>query len=121
MPQGHPQIELTAIDLSGDWTRAGLPPGIERKILTDDLDEAAKTGARRQLIRFAPGTVTATPAVHDFWEDAFLLHGDLMDGRAAGKPEVSAPAYACRAPGTPHGPFSSRQGCVILELQYYRK
>ena len=120
MPQQRPQIDLTAIDMSGEWTRAGLPPGIERKILVDDLDEARKTGARAQLIRFAPGTVTPAVAVHDFWEDAFLLQGDLADA-GAGKPAVSAPAYACRAPGTPHGPFSSRQGCVILELQYYRK
>jgi len=27
--------------------------------------------------------------------------------------------YACRPPGTPHGPFKSVNGCVLLESHYY--
>jgi hypothetical protein len=30
-----------------------------------------------------------------------------------------APSYACGPPSTEHGPFTSAQGCVFFEIQYY--
>jgi hypothetical protein len=31
-------------------------------------------------LRFEPGARTATPFVHDYWEEVFLLSGDLVVG-----------------------------------------
>jgi len=30
-----------------------------------------------------------------------------------------SPAYSIRPPGTPHGPFTSHHGCLLLEIQYF--
>jgi len=109
---------MAPVDLDDGWQALpGFPAGLDIKILADDLDEVGKTGARTRLVRFAPGAATQAPLVHDYWEEVFLLSGSLAaddDALAA-----AAPSYACRPPGTPHGPFRSTSGCVMLEVQYY--
>ncbi|WP_292327368.1 cupin [Mesorhizobium sp.] len=106
-----------------DWHRPpGYPLGIEQKILAGYLDEAGKTGSRTRLLRFLPGAFTSVPFVHEYWEEVYLLSGDLIVGAASAKePELSfAPnTYACRPPGVYHGPFRSQTGCLLLEVHYY--
>jgi len=123
MPIAKPHLEFHAVDPGGEgWhSPPGYPPGIEQKILAGGLDEAAMTGSRTRLVRFSPGAFTTTPFVHDYWEEVFLVSGDLVVGdAAAGATETFGPnTHACRPPGARHGPFRSDTGCLLLEFHYY--
>ncbi|MBA1140051.1 cupin [Mesorhizobium sp. CCANP35] len=124
MPIRKEHKEFHTIDMTGEsWhVPPGYPPGIEQKILAGRLDEAGKTGHRTRLLRFAPGAYTTVPFVHEYWEEVYLVSGDLIvGGYAADEPLLSfAPnTYACRPPGVYHGPFRSHTGCLLLELHYY--
>ena len=118
-----PHIEFQRLDLGNGWeTPHGYPPTIQQKILASDLDETLKTGSRTRLLRFNPGGFSTKPFVHDHWEEVFLLSGDLSvgsDEQGEGGKLFASPTYACRPPGVHHGPFSSRDGCLLFEIHYY--
>jgi hypothetical protein len=113
--------EFHQVDLAIGWrTPPGYPPGIEQKILAGGLDEGAKKGNRTRLLRFAPGAYTALPFVHDYWEEVYLVSGDLIVGdEATGLQTYGPHTYACRPPGVSHGPFRSTNGCLLFETHYY--
>ena len=115
--------EFHTLDLNSAWEApAGYPSGIQQKILSGGLDETGKRGSRTRLLRFDPGVYTTMPFVHDYWEEVFLVKGDLTVGNDAnGKGgEAFAPfTYACRPPGAYHGPFLSKNGCLLLEMHYF--
>ena len=123
MPVNKPHLEFHRLDMDAGWeTPAGYPPGIEQKILAGALDETAKTGSRTRLLRFRPGVHTTEPFVHDYWEEVYLVSGDLVvgnDAKGIGGRSFHAPTYACRPPGAVHGPFKSNGGCLLLESHYY--
>jgi hypothetical protein len=116
-------LEFRALDLSAGWrTPAGYPKGIEEKILAGRLDEKAHIGNRTRLLRFEPGARTAKPFVHDYWEEVFLVSGDLIVGDESsglGLKSYGPHTYACRPPGVAHGPFRSADGCLLFEVHYY--
>ena len=100
----------------------GGAPGVEQRMLSGALDEAAGTGVRTRLIRFRPGTVAPNVFVHDYWEEVYLIEGTLImgcDAEGQGGTAFAAPGYACRPPGTEHGPFAAPEGCLFFEIQYY--
>ena len=73
--------EFHAVDMSTGWeTPAGYPAGIQQKILSGALDETNKRGSRSRLLRFAPGVYTTKPFVHEYWEEVYLVSGDLTVG-----------------------------------------
>ena len=115
--------EFHAVDLASGWeTPPGYPAGIQQKILAGRLDEANRTGNRSRLLRFAPGVYTTKPFVHDYWEEVYLISGDLIvgnDDRGEGGEAFSPNTYACRPPGAYHGPFKSKGGCLLFEIHYY--
>lgn len=115
--------EFHAVDMNAGWeVPPGYPPGIEQKILSGALDETRRRGSRTRLLRFAPGVFTTAPFVHDYWEEVYLMSGDLTvgnDAQGQGGEAFSPHTYACRPPGAAHGPFKSEGGCVLLEIQYY--
>src|ERR1700758_2227863 len=119
--KGHK--EFHALDLNEGWhALPGYPPGIQEKIIAGALDEKNKRGNRTRLLRFDPGTYTTAPFVHEYWEEVFLMSGDLTVGNdAQGKGGTPFPpmTYACRPPGAAHGPFRSDAGCMLLEMHYY--
>ena len=123
MPIEKEHLEFHAVDLTTGWeTPPGYPPGIRQKILAGKLDEAAKTGHRTRVLTIAAGTFTTEPFVHDFWEEVYLLSGDLIVGNDAegnGGERFVPPTYACRPPGAVHGPFKSEGGCMVVEIHYY--
>jgi hypothetical protein len=123
MPVNKPHLEFHRIDMSTGWaTPAGYPSGIEQKILAGALDEERKSGSRTRLLRFAPGVFTTAPFVHEYWEEVYLISGDLTVGNDAdGRGGESFPSgtYACRPPGAVHGPFKSNGGCLLYETHYY--
>jgi len=118
-----PHLEFHALDLESGWhVPPGYPEGIEQKILAGSLDETARTGSRTRLLRFHPGIFTTAPFVHDYWEEVYLLAGDLIVGNdAEGRGGTPFPpnTYACRPPGKYHGPFKSVGGALLLEFHYY--
>ena len=115
--------EFKKIDMTTGWvTPAGYPEGIQQKILAGSLDEAGGTGNRSRLLRFAPGVFTTKPFVHKYWEEVFLVSGDLTvgnDEQGKGGESFAPLTYACRPPGVPHGPFKSVGGCLLFEIHYY--
>jgi len=123
MPINKEHLEFFTVDLSTGWeTPPGYPDGIKQKILTGVLDEVAKTGGRTRLLRIDAGVFTTEPFVHDYWEEVYMISGDLTvgsDAEGKGGESFGPNTYACRPPGAPHGPFKSENGCMVYEIHYY--
>ncbi len=121
IPKKHE--EFHTLDLDSGWeVPPGYPAGMQQKILSGELDEAAKTGSRTRLLRFDPGVYTTVPFVHEYWEEVFLVSGDLFvgsDEKGRGGERFEPHTYACRPPGVYHGPFRSDAGCLLLEIHYF--
>jgi len=119
--KGH--REFHTLDMGAGWqTPPGYPAGFKQKILAGELDEMSKRGNRTRLLRLDPGTFSTAPFVHDYWEEVFLLSGDLIVGNDAqgnGGEQFRNYTYAVRPPGAYHGPFKSETGCLLLETHYY--
>ena len=123
MAVNKPHLEFHPVDMSRGWeTPPGYPAGIEQKILAGGLDEERGSGTRTRLLRFRPGVFATAPFVHDYWEEVYLVEGDLTVGNDAegqGGEPFAPGTYACRPPGAVHGPFKSNGGCLLLEIHYY--
>jgi hypothetical protein len=121
VPKEHK--EFYAVDFSEGWESVpGYPEGIEQKILAGSLDEDRRRGHRTRLLRVRAGAMTSEPVVHDFWEEIYVVSGDLMvhtGGRGESWRTFGPHTHACRPPGVRHGPFQSKGGCLIFEIHYY--
>ena len=120
----HREFHAIAMDGDGWQLPEGYKPGtgVDEKILSGELDLANRRGSRTRLLRFQPGVFTTKPFVHDYWEEVFLVSGDLTvgnDENGDGGTPFTAPTYACRPPGIHHGPFKSNGGCLLLEVHYF--
>lgn len=115
--------EFSRLDLDSGWeTPSGYPSGIKQKIIAGHLDERRKRGFRTRHLKFEPGAFTSAPFVHDYWEEVYVLTGDLIvgnDSEGNGGEKFGPHTYACRPPGTFHGPFKSDNGCLLLEVHLY--
>ncbi|HVC82247.1 MAG TPA: cupin domain-containing protein [Chloroflexota bacterium] len=99
----------------GAWEQAdGAVRGIWTRTLADDPETGAYTG----LLRYEPGVDTSPigTRVHEYWEEVYILTGDLTDLRL-GK-TFTAGMYACRPPGMAHGPWRTGEGALMLEIRY---
>ena len=119
--KGH--LEFHTLDMTDGWhTPPGYEPGFKQKIIAGELDEENKRGNRTRLLRIEPGTYSKVPFVHEYWEEVYLVSGDLTVGNdesgQGGKP-FAGYTYAVRPPGAWHGPFRSEGGCLLLEMHYY--
>lgn len=115
-------LEFHQIDLQTGWsTPPGYPPAIEQKILAGALDEVAKAGESDATSPLRSGRPHDRAFVGDYWEEVYLLSGDLTVGDETNGPaeNFSANTYACRPPGVYHGPFRSSAGCLLFEIHYY--
>ena len=123
MPIEKEHKEFYTVDLNKGWeTPSGYPEGIKQQILAGFLDEKNKRGFRTRHLRFEPGVYTTAPFVHDYWEEVYLISGDLIVGNdedGNGGVTFHPNTYACRPPGTFHGPFKSETGCLLLEVHIY--
>jgi hypothetical protein len=98
--------------VSGSATGGAGGPGVRERILSRDPD----TGDVTRLLRFDAGVETTETITHDFWEEVFILEGELID---LGKRQTfSAGMYACRPPGMVHGPYRVPRVCTTLEMRY---
>src|SRR4029077_12150984 len=60
--------------------------------------------------------------VHDYWEEVYLISGDLTvgnDEKGEGGTAFAPNTYASRPPGAYHGPFKSKSGCMLFESHYF--
>jgi hypothetical protein len=118
-----PHFEFTPVDLEEGFSPVpGYPPGFYEKILAGVLDEKRGAGNRTRLLRIDPGAFSTEPFVHEYWEEVFMVSGDLIvgnDKQGRGGEKFTGATYACRPPGVPHGPFKSDGGCILLEQHYY--
>lgn len=109
-----PELEFHAP--AGAWR---TPPGsVAEGIAEQILSEDPGSGAYTRLLRFEPGA-DSTPngaQVHDFWEEVFIVSGDLTDLRLGER--FTAGMYACRPPGMEHGPWRSETGVLMVEFRY---
>jgi hypothetical protein len=123
MPFEKEHKEFYTVDLDSGWkTPPGYPDGIKQQILAGSLDETNRRGYRTRLLRFEPGVYTTAPFVHDYWEEVYLVSGDLIvgnDKNGEGGVKFGPSTYACRPPGTLHGPFKSENGCLLLEIHIF--
>jgi len=123
MPVNKTHDEFHTLDMDAGWeTPPGYPSGIKQKILSGALDEDNRAGTRTRLLRFDPGVFTTAPFVHEYWEEVFLVSGDLTVGNdvnGEGGEAFQPFTYACRPPGAWHGPFKSEKGCLLLEIHYF--
>ena len=99
---------------AGAWV---ADEGPVRGIWTQALAEDTATGAYTGLVRYDPGVDTSPLGVrvHDYWEEVYLLEGDLTDLRLG--ETFSAGMYACRPPGMEHGPWRTEHGVLMLEVR----
>lgn len=100
---------------TGEWTPAGGEvQGLWEQILSADPNNRDYT----RLMRFEPGTDTSPNGTltHDFWEEVYIVSGDLTDLRLG--QTFTAGMYACRPPGMPHGPWRSEGGVLMVEIRY---
>lgn len=124
MPVNKEHMEFFKLDTGDDgWeVPEGYPEGIQQKIITGKLDTVNKKGGHARLLRFLPGAFSTVPFVHDYWEEVYVISGDLIvgnDENGQGGEAFPAQTYCCRPPGVPHGPFASKTGCLLLEQHYY--
>ena len=78
----------------------GYPAGIKQKILSGTLDMANRQGGHTRLLKFEPGTYTTVPFEHDYWEEVFVIEGDLWVGNEgpAGGERFGQYTYCVRPP-----------------------
>ncbi len=119
----NPRMNMffSAIDLeTGFENRGDGNMGISVKILSDNLDTDTKHGCRTRLLRMAPGSETPEAHAHDYWEEIYILDGEMTvhDG-SDGEKQVKTGAYAAREPGVMHGPVRSKTGCLMIDFCWY--
>ena len=109
-----PELEFFPVEQVA-WTP--VQPGVagltERLLASDE-----ETGYATRMLRFEPGTDTTSlgEVVHPFWEEVYIISGDLHD-LTLGQTFRDG-MYACRPPGMRHGPWRSATGCVTFEVRY---
>ena len=118
--KGHK--EFHGVDMKeGFHTVPGYPWGFSEKILAGSLDEKNKVGNRTRILKIEPGAFSTVPFVHDTgkrcsWCPAIWSAAATSRARAA---SLHRPDLFVRPPGVYHGPFTSKNGCLLLETHYY--
>lgn len=110
---GKAEMEFFDIE-TVPWTAVARRPGVSERILARDPDGGLLT----RVVRWEPGldTSSAGPVAHDYFEEVLILSGSMHD--LGLEQTFSAGCYACRPPGMVHGPWSTAEGCIMLEIQY---
>ena len=77
-----------------------------------------ETGDYTRLTRFESGTDTKSSGskFHDYPEEIYVISGRLYD--EAFDMWLESGHYCSRPPGEVHGPFRSKEGCLVLEVSY---
>jgi hypothetical protein len=93
-----------------EW--AEVSPGVAERVLARDDDGVGLT----RVLRWQAGFASTEPAVHEYVEEVLILDGAMYDTTL--ERTFAAGDYACRPPGMIHGPWTSAEGCEMLEVRY---
>jgi hypothetical protein len=96
---------------TGAWVHpVEAADGITELVLSEDT----ATGDRSVLQRYEPGADGSPGGVirHPYVEEVYLLEGTLTDLTMGAT--FGAGSYAYRPAGMPHGPYTTREGCLML-------
>jgi hypothetical protein len=110
-----PKPALEFIDVETvPWTPVAEQPGASERVLARD----ERSGMLTRILRWDPGLDTSPvgPVVHDYFEEVFVLTGSMRDLTL--DETFAAGHYACRPAGMVHGPWSTDEGCEMLEVRY---
>jgi hypothetical protein len=97
------------------WLPVEGQPGVSERLLSASPGDA---GELTRLARWDPGLDTSGAGVirHDYYEEVYLLSGELHD-LTLGRTFIAG-HYASRPPGMPHGPYRTDTGCTMLEVRH---
>lgn len=97
-----------------DWSPVADQPGAHERVLARD----PASGMLTRLTRWDPGFDTSTvgPVIHDYFEEVLILAGSIHDLTL--DQTFGTGYYASRPPGMVHGPWTTSDGCVMLEIRY---
>ena len=70
------------------------------------------------MVRWEAGLDTSSvgPVAHEYFEEVLIISGSMHD--LGLERTFGAGWYACRPPGMIHGPWTTSDGCVMLEIRY---
>lgn len=88
------------------------PDGARQKILFEDDSRSSR------LLEVDADVRTETVAVHEYYEEVFILEGELIDRTV--EETFTAGMYAYRTPGMRHGPYEYPERCLMLEHRYQK-
>ena len=110
---GKPAIEFVDVE-TVPWSPVAQQPGVSERVLAYD----PSTGLLTRMVKWAAGvdTSSAGPVAHDYFEEVLILSGSIYDASLG--QIFAAGCYACRPPGMVHGPWTTAEGCVMLEARY---
>ena len=109
------KTELEFFDTASiPWLPVAGRPGVSERVLVQDPD----CGLVTRMVRWDPGVDTSRtgPVAHDYFEEVLILSGSMYDLRL--EQTFGAGWYASRPPGMLHGPWTTAEGCVMLETQH---
>ncbi len=89
------------------------PPGMWERVLARDPD----TGSYTRLVKADPQLVVDEVRVHDFWEESYILEGSFEENGTVYGPGT----FVCNPPGYKHGPYTTSEGWLALEVVYYEQ
>jgi len=89
--------------------------GVTQKILSRDPESGDVT----RLLKFEAGVETTETIAHEFWEEVWILEGEMID--LGKRQRFTAGMYACRPPGMIHGPYRVPTGCTMFEIRYFKR
>ena len=110
-----PEYEFFPVtDVAFTPCEGAVPELTERVLARDD-----ENGTATRILRLAPNCDTSPNGVqvHDFWEEVYILEGEMTDLRLG---KTFGPGdYACRPPGMEHGPWTAGpEGALTFEVRY---
>ena len=105
--EGIPWTEMPAT------TTLATGEGVVEKLLS--LDPNNRDNHTR-LVKLPKGFRSKEPQRHPFWEEVYVLKGNLID--EGNNVTAEAGCYCCRQPGMSHGPFYCPEEVMCFEVHY---
>lgn len=117
--------EFYMLDMQCDWWLLegyDLVFGVQELILFGVFDIECKCGSCMCLLCLLVGLYIQKLFVYDYWEEVFLVEGDLIVGNdeyGNGGMLFEGYMYVVCLFGVWYGLFKLNGGCVLLEIYYY--
>jgi len=93
-------------------------PKDEPEGVLEALLQRHRDGSYTHLIQVKAGTKFPRAVVHDFYEEAYYVQGEMFNTKT--RRRIKGGSYVFHKPGEEHGPFRCLKKCLILEFRYYK-